>query len=193
MREKDLTLLQPYCEDDMRLLKRISRRILTGFRETIPQSDYDDFYSVANLTLWKAYNAFDPDMGISFEGFLYSCLRKKFKSELTRRHRDKRVLNYLAVSMDASMGEKGENTLTDVIASDSDTFEEAMEKMGMGRYRDKTREYISRLSKRQINILNLMMDGYKPCEIREALGISPREYSDHLEAIRSYENVRVLY
>ena len=68
-----------------------------------------------------------------------------------------------------------------------------MKGQGDGQYKDKIQEYISRLSKRQINILNLMMDGYKPCEIREALGISPREYSDHLEAIRSYENVRVLY
>lgn len=177
----------------MRRLKQATRRILTGLGGAIPQSDYDDFYSIANLTLWKAYNAFDPGMGISFEGFLYSCLQKKFRSELTRRHRDKRVLNYLAISMDASISDEGENTLADVVPSGFDTFEEAMKGQGYGQYRDKVQEYISRLSKRQVDILNLMIDGFKPSEIRRVLGIPPREYSDSMEAIRSYENVKVLY
>ena len=52
--------------------------------------------------MWQAYNAYDPKMGISFDGFLRSCLQKKFKSELTHRHRQKRVLNQLAVSLDAT-------------------------------------------------------------------------------------------
>lgn len=193
MQEKDLTLLQPYCENDMYLLKKISRSIFMKFREPLGQADYDDFYSVANLTLWKAYNAFDPDMGISFEGFLYSCLQKKFKSELTHRHKSKRVLNYLAVSLDAVNDNGEEFSLMDVIPSDFDTFEEVMKEQENGQYKDKIQEYISRLSKRQVNILNLMMDGFKPCEIKRMLSISSREYSDSMEAIRSYENVKVLY
>ena len=80
-----LATLELYCENDMRLLKRISNSIFRRFNEPIAESDYDDFYSLANETLWKAYNAYDPDMGTSFDGFLRSCLENKFKSELTRR------------------------------------------------------------------------------------------------------------
>lgn len=193
MQDKDLSLLQPYCENDMYLLKKISRSIFMKFREPLGQADYDDFYSTANMTLWKAYNAYDPGMGVSFEGFLYSCLQKKFKTEIVYRHRHKRVLNRLAVPMDTVNDNGEEFSLMDVIPSDFDTFEEVMKEQEYGQYRDKVQMYISRLSKRQVNILNFLVDGFKPCEIRRILGISQKEYSDSMEIMRSYENVKVLY
>ena len=97
---KELAVLQPYCENDMRLLKRISQSIFMRFNEPLTKADYDDFYSIANMTLWQAYNSYNPYMGISFEGFLHTCLQKKFKTELTHRHRQKRILNQFAVSLD---------------------------------------------------------------------------------------------
>lgn len=142
----DLAVLQPYCENDMQLLKRISKSIFSKFNEPLTQADYDDFYSIANLTLWQAYNSYDPDMGISFEGFLCSCLQKKFKTELTRRHRRKRILNQLAVSLDG-INDNGEDwSLLDFLSSDFDTFEEAAKRQENGQYRDKVQQYISRLS-----------------------------------------------
>ena len=49
----DLAVLQPYCENDMQLLKRISKSIFSKFNEPLAKADYDDFYSIANLTLWQ--------------------------------------------------------------------------------------------------------------------------------------------
>ena len=83
------------------------------------------------------YNAYDPDMGISFEGFLRSCLEKKFKSELTRRHRDKRLADRFAVSLDAVGDDGEEHSLMDCIASDFDTFEETVRESDGGQYHDK--------------------------------------------------------
>lgn len=176
MARSRLAILEPYCEDDMRLLKRISNSIFRRFNEPLAEADYDDFYSLANETLWKAYNAYNPNMGVGFDGFLRSCLENRFKSELTRRHRNKRIIDRFTVPLDA-VNEDGEDCcLLDFIPSDFDTFEEAVKEDG-GQYRDRIHQYIARLSNQQIAILNLLMDGYRPNEIHRMLGISPKRYA----------------
>ena len=64
MSNKDLSLLQPYCENDMRLLKKMSQSIFIRFNEPLKNADYDDFYSIANMTLWQAFQSYDSNMGI---------------------------------------------------------------------------------------------------------------------------------
>lgn len=193
MGNQELAVLQPYCENDMKLLKRISKSIFMRFNEPLTKSDYDDFYSIANMTLWQAYNSYNPDMGVNFEGFLYSCLQKKFKSELTRRHRHKRVLNQLATSLDAINDSGEECNLLDFIPSDFNTFNEVIKRQDKEQYQDRVQQYISRLSNQQVNILNLLIDGYKPKEIRQILEISLKEYTENLQIMRSYENLKVLF
>lgn len=193
MNSKNLAVLEPYCENDMKRLKRISRSIFMKFNESLSNADYDDFYSVANLVLWQAYNSYDPKMGVKFEGFLHSCLSKKFKTELEYRHRQKRVLNQFAVSLDAASENDEEYCLMDCVASDFDTFEEVVRRQEKDQFQDKVQKYISRLSKQQIRILNMLMDGYKPNEIQQTLKISSKEYVKELHIMRSYENVKILF
>mgnify|MGYP002510701578 FL=1 len=193
MTSKALSVLQPYCENDMQLLKRISRSIFMRFNESLTKADHDDFYSIANMTLWQAYNAYDPDTGISFDGFLRFCLQKKFKTELTHRHRQKRILNQFAVSLDAVNDKEEECNLLDFIASDFDTFEEVAKRQENGQYQDKSQQYISKLSNIQVSILNLLVDGYKPNEIQKIMEISATEYADNMQFMRSYENVKILF
>ena len=193
MTREALSVLQPYCENDMQLLKKISRSIFMRFNEPLTKADYVDFYSIANMTLWQAYNAYDPDTGISFDGFLKSCLQKKFKTELTHRHRQKRILNQFAVSLDAVNDSEDGCNLLDFIASDFDTFDEVAKRQENGQYQDKIQQYISRLSNLQVSILNLLVDGYKPFEIRRMLEISEKEYTDNMQIMRSYENVKILF
>ena len=193
MNSKNLAVLEPYCENDMKRLKRISRSIFMKFNESLSNADYDDFYSVANLVLWQAYNSYDPKMGVKFEGFLHSCLSKKFKTELEYRHRQKRVLNQFAVSLDAASENDEDYCLLDCVASDFDTFEVVVRRQEMDQFQDKVQKYISRLSKQQIRILNMLMDGYKPNEIQQTLKISSKEYVKELHIMRSYENVKILF
>ena len=193
MTSADLSVLQPYCDNDMRLLKKISRSIFMRFNEPLAKSDHDDFFSIANMTLWQAYNAYDPDTGISFDGFLRSCLQKKFKTELTHRHRQKRILNQFAVSLDATGDGGDECSLLEFLPSDFDTFEEVIRRNADQRYQDRVQSYISGLSDRQVNILNLLIDGYRANEIQEILMISAREYAENMQIIRSYENVKILF
>lgn len=191
--KKSLEIIRPYCENDMRLLKRVSRSIFMKFNEPLTNADYDEFYSIANMTLWQAYQSYNSEMGISFENFLYSCLQKKFKSELTRRYRQKRILDRFLISLDAPDSNEKECNLLDFMASDFDTFDEVMERQKKEQYTDKVKQYISKLSNQQVNILNLLMDGYKPAEIRQILQISVKEYTDNLQTMRAYENVKILF
>ena len=193
MTSESLSVLQPYCENDMQLLKRISRSIFMRFNEPLTKADHDDFYSIANMTLWQAYNAYDPDNGVSFDGFLHTCLQKKLKTELTSRHRQKRILNQFAVSLDAVNDDEEECNLLDFIASDFDTFEEVAKRQENGQYQDKIQQYITKLSDQQVNTLNLLIDGYEPYEIRQMLDISEKEYTENMQFMRSYENVKILF
>ena len=193
MDSEALALLQPYCKNDMKLLKSISRSIFLKFNEQISTADYDDFYSIANMTLWQACNSYNPDMGISFDGFLRSCIQKRFKTELTRRHRKKRVLDNYNISLYAPIGEDDDLILLDSIASDFDTFTEVIERQGKEQYTNKIQQYISNLTNQQVNILNLLIDGYKPNEIRRILEISSAEYTSNMQIMRSYEKVKVLF
>lgn len=192
MEGKEVSVLQPYCENGMRRLKKISQSIFLRFNEPLAKADYDDFYSIANITLWQAYNSYDSGMGISFEGFLHSCLQKRFKTEITYRHRQKRILNQLATSLDAVNEGEEECSLLDFIPSDFDTFEEAVKRQEKERFQEKVQRYISKLSNQQLNMLNLLMDGYRPSEIQQLLKMSSKEYADNLHIIRRYENVKIL-
>lgn len=193
MGNKSLEWLKPYCENDMRKLKSMSRSIFMKFNEPLNGADYDDFYSISNMTLWQAYNSYNPDIGVSFDGFLRSCLKKKFKTELERRHRQKRILNQLSICLDAENGDGENHSLLEIVPSDFDTFDEATKRMENGRYHDKVQRYLSRLSTMQVNLLNLLADGYKPREITRILEISQKEYKENLQFMRSYENVKILF
>ncbi len=190
---ESLVVLEPYCENEMRLLKKISKSIFLRFNEPLTKADYDDFFSIANMTLWQAYNSYDPDMGIDFDVFLRVCLKKKFSTEIRNRHRTKRIVNQMSISLD-STNEKGEEcSLLDFIPSDFDTFEEVMKEQENQPYQNKVQQYLSRLSIQQVNILNLLIDGYKPNKIRQILELSSSEYADNIQIMKSYENIRILF
>lgn len=111
-------------------------------------------------------------------------------SEITRRNREKRKADRLSISVN-SVNDKGEDySLLDSIPSDFDTFEEVSKRQENGEYRDKVQQYISKLSNQQVNILNLLIDGYKPFEVRRILEMSPKEYADNVQIMRCYGSVK---
>lgn len=195
MTDKDLSPLQlrildTYYADNAKMLHRVVDRILSKFGG-ITHKDTDDFYSLANMVFADAIKRYDSEQ--SFDGFLYSCLSNKIMSEMTKRNREKRKADRLSISVNA-INDKGEDySLLDCIASDFDTFEEASRHQENGKYQDKVQCYISKLSNQQVNILNLLIDGYKPFEIRQILDLSSKEYADNMQIMRCYENVRVLF
>lgn len=186
--------LQPYINtyyaDNARKLHKVVDKILFKFGG-LSNKDMDDFYSLANEVFVQAMRRYDHTQ--SFDGFLYSCLSNKIMTEITRRNREKRRADRLSISLDSVNQEEEECSLLDFIASDFDTFEEAAKTQENGQYQDKVQLYISKLSNLQVTILNLLIDGYKPNEVRGLLEISQREYADNMQTMRSYENIKILF
>lgn len=195
MVSKDLAMLHrqildSYYADNARKLHKTVDKIIAKFGG-LSDKDKDDFYSLANEVFVDVLKKYDSVQ--SFDGFLYACLFNKIKTEITKRNREKRRADRMSVSLDAMNEDNEQCSLLDFIASDFDTFDEAVKDQGNGQYQDKIQLYIARLSNRQVNILNLLVDGYKPNEIQGFLKISPRQYSDDLQIIRCYENVKNLF
>ncbi len=198
MADKDLAMVHPhildsYYADNAKKLRRTVDKILSKFGG-LTGKDTDDFYSLANEVFVDVLKRYDPEQ--SFDGFLYSCLSNKIMSEITKRNREKRKADRLCTSLDAvnSDGDNEKCSLLDFIPSDFDTFDEALKAHENGQYQDdKVQQYIARLSNRQVGILNLLIDDYKPREIQRLLNISAKEYSDDMQIMRSYENVKILF
>lgn len=182
-------ILNAYYADNAKKLHKVVDRILSRFGG-LSGKDKDDFYSLANEVFADVLKRYDHEQ--SFDGFLYSCLSNRIMSEITRRNREKRKSDRLSTSLDAVNDDNEEYSLLNLIPSDFDTFNEVMERQ-KERYQDRTQQYISRLSNRQVNILNLLIDGYKPNEIQRITGMSPKEYSEDLKIMRSYEKVKILF
>lgn len=195
MDKEELAVLQPdihgYYADNARKLHRVVDRILSRFGG-LSNKDMDDFYSLANVVFVDVLKRYDGKQ--PFDGFLYSCLSNKIMSEITRRNREKRKADRTATSLDAKNGDDEECSMLNFIPSDFDTFDEVVKEQENGQYQDdKIQMYISKLSNRQVSILNLLVDGYKPNEIRQILEVSPSEYADDLQIMRSYELVKILF
>ena len=195
MARKDLAVLQPYIldsyyADNAKKLHRIVDKILSKFGG-LSGKDMDDFYSLANEVFTDVLKRYDHVQ--SFDAFLYSCLLNKIKTEITRRNREKRKADRLCTSLDAVNGDEEECSLLDFIPSDFDTFEEVTKRHENQQYQDKVQLYISRLSNCHVNILNLLIDGYRTNEIREILHLSSKELMENLQIMRSYENVKILF
>ena len=195
MMNTDLTILQSnildaYYADNAKKLHKIVDRILSKFGG-LSNKDTDDFYSLANEVFVDVLKRYDHVQ--SFDGFLYSCLSNKIMTEITKRNREKRKADRIATSLDAVNGDDEQCSLLDFIPSDFSTFDEVMKRQESGQYQDKVQLYISKLSIKQVNILNLLIDGYKPNEIRQILEISETEYSNNMQSIKAYENIKILF
>lgn len=183
-------ILDTYYANNARKLHNTVDKILLQFGG-VPDKDVDDFYSLANEVFVNAIRRYDNEQ--SFDGFLYSCLSNKIKTEITARNRYKRRADRMSLSMDVPVGDEDENvTLGDMIADgfdmDKEIFGESEEE-----YSKRMILYLNKLSKMQKEILRLKIAGYNPGEIREELHITKKEYANENSAIHSYRNVSVLF
>lgn len=198
-------IVELYYDDGAKKLHRMVDGILHKLH--VPPMDKDDFYSLANevfANVIKEYDASKP-----FEAFLYTCLYKKFCTEIANRTRDKRctkvkveeigdngekIVRFQIIPderLDAPVGDDTTATLGDMIASGFDMEQDAGQHTES--YSEKMLAYLDRLSNLQRNVLMLHASGYLPFEIRKKLGINEKQYADCCIAIHSYRNVSVLF
>ncbi len=181
-------IVTSYFQNNAKKLNNMVDKIL--YKLHFVDIDKNDFYSLANEVFMYTVRDYEPSK--SFDGFLYSCLYKKFCSEMTRRRREKRKADRMSISIDTPVGEEKNLTLGDTIADDFDVEKEVLED-DEEEYSSKMLLYLSKLSNLQKEVLKLNIAGYLPNEIREELHINEKEYADCYAAIHSYRNVSVLF
>lgn len=180
-------ILEKYCNNEMAKLKAMCNPMLNKIGGLYGM-DMDDFYSIALGVLTDSVFRYDENNKCSFDCFLASNIKRKFKTEIRDRNRLKKIPQKNIESMNALIGEDGME-ISEMIPSDFDTFEIAAQSMMGG---TRIQRYLNQLSHTQRKIVALLSEGYKPMEIREYLHMSAKEYSNNIQAIQSYENTRVL-
>lgn len=182
-------ILITYYENNAKKLHKMVDKILLKFGG-LSDKDMDDFYSLANEIFVDAMRRYDNTQ--SFDGFLYSCLSNKIKTEMTRRNREKRKADRMSISIDTPIGDDENLTIGDIIA-DKFTIEKQLFEENEEGYSRRMLLYLDKLSNLQKEVLKLNIAGYLPNEIKEELHINEKQYADCNAAIHSYRNVSVLF
>lgn len=187
MYEKHKGLVDSYFENDGKKLYAMIDKILFKLKFDVENSD---FYSLGSEIFLDALCRYDETQ--NFNGFLYSCLINKFKTEMTRRNRQKRQGDNNAISIDTPIGDDDGNfTIGDTLASKS-TIEKEFFEEREETYSQEMCQYLSKLSNLQKEVLHLISIGYMPNEILDELHINQKMYEDCYSAIHSYRNISIL-
>lgn len=203
---KMLSIINTYMRDDMKELKTICHKIWKG---KVSTSEYEDLYDVAIDCLMETATKYD-DSKSSFKTFLTGNIMRKtstwirdnkytlkssnlerdkngkiIRDENDIHKRPKRIEN---ISLDAPMEDGGD--LKEMIPG---AFKNLYDELFYEDLSDiKIRNYLSKLSEMQREILSYMIKGYETKDIQELLHISKKDYCNHIAAIQAYENVREL-
>lgn len=185
--EKHKDLVDLYFKNDGKVLYGLIDKVLFKLKFDVEKSD---FYSLGNEIFLDALCRYDETQ--DFNGFLYSCLINKFRTEMTRRNRQKRQCDNNSISIDTPIGDgDGNFTIGDTIASkytiEKEFFEEREES-----YSKEMCRYLGRLSNLQKEVLRLISIGFMPNEILEELHINKKLYDDCYNAIHAYRNTSIL-
>ena len=185
--EKHKDLVDSYFENDGKMLYNLIDKVLFKLKFDVEKSD---FYSLGSEIFLDVLCRYDEAQ--DFNGFLYSCLMNKFKTEMTRRNRQKRQGDNNAISIDTPIGDDDGNfTIGDTLASNS-TIEKEFFEEREETYSKEMCKYLSRLSNLQKEVLHLISIGFMPSEILEELHINQKMYEDCYNAIHSYRNTAIL-
>lgn len=207
MTESQISLIDEYCKNDMRELKKVCYFVWD--KKGLPSCYHDDLYDDAMNVLSESAMTFDPNGESQFKTYLTNNIRRSYKDwyrdnffrakrnnleldENGKIKRDKKGNPIIIhnVSFDAP-AEDGID-LRERIASDFDMDDELSYNKKYG-YSKKIEEFLDALSELPRKIAVMIMDGYSSSDIKDRLKLSDKEYKDCWEIICSYEKKRVLY
>lgn len=199
-------IIEYYYQGEGTKLHKVVDSILKKFTWI---TDMDYFYSLANeIFAFEILPKYSEEKG-DFDGWCYSCLRRKLLTGVTALNRQKRMpylrdrdgnivededknpVRMSVISTDTPVGDEGsETTIGDFIASPNSVESEIFKEDYISDL--KIEKYLDRLSKVQRKIVELLAADYKPAEIKEILHITQQEYEECLYMIHAYENISIL-
>ena len=187
--EKHKDLVDSYFENDGKVLYALIDKVLFKLKFDVEKSD---FYSLGSEIFLDALCRYDETQ--DFNGFLYSCLMNKFKTEMTRRNRQKRQGDNNSISIDAPIGDEGNiSTLGDMIASNINIEKEILGDNADIIMDEKIERYLSSLTRIQRKIIEMKMENVEVQNIKEELGLTDSQYFSHMQEVVQYEHIRLLH
>lgn len=186
--------LEEYYANNAKKLRAIVDKILLRFGG-ISDKDTHDFYSLANEVFADVINQYDGVQ--SFEGFLYTCLSNKIKSEMTARHRQKRCVKigdtYLPdVSINAPIHEEDGATWEEVLANGFDMDEALFGSSTYNENAERVEMYLNSLPIIVRKVVELRVSGNNIAEILKILNITEKQYERYMKQAKGYEHTKLL-
>lgn len=181
-------IINRYYKDNAKKLRKMVDKVLIKLK--FSDVDKDDFYSLANEIFVDVLNSYDATK--DFDGFLYSCLYKKFCTEMTRRGRYKRKADKDSISIDSPINDDNSCTLADIIPDNKTVESEIFQEDEENNWRDEVKEYLNNLSPLQRKIAFLLSDDNTPDEICKELHITMKHFENSVKRILADERIRPL-
>ena len=204
MTEEQIAIINKYCENDMKKLKRICYTVWGN--KGLPTCYHDDLYDDAMNVLSESVMTFNQNGKASFKTYLTNNIRMSYGQW----YRD----NFLrAKRNNLELDEKGNikkdekenpiiipNISFDIPADDGiDLCEKVASDFNIDDELDieecccdNTLTYLNSLSPTQKEIANLIMLGYMAPEIKLKLNLTDKQFDNHMKHMRSFELASIL-
>lgn len=176
-------VLNDYCGNGMLRLKKMCFPLITLFGG-ITDAEYDEFYSIANETVWTAALQYNEDENDSFDNFLRTCLLKKFMTFVTKKNRKKRIPTKNIVTVDSKISEDSDKTFAEIMDSGYRIDDEIFDLNGS----EGLAIFISGLSKKQVAVVELLIKGYEKRDIMKILNMTEERYNILIERMKTIDN-----
>ena len=179
-------LYEEFTADDMRKLKQI---VYSQVKRYCGDSTLhlDDYYSVANMTLWRVIETYDEEKCDNFYAFLVDCIKRKIKTELTK------INNKMAVSTSTKTisfdmeNEDGLN-LTELIDSQK-KVDDCIDERNLS---ENAYAYVKQFDGVALKVVEMIMDGFSNNDIQRILKLTRRDFDDVMTKLKSYKNSAIL-
>lgn len=151
--------------------------------------DKDDLLQEGMIGLFKAVRTYDVDRETAFETFANLCISRQLYSAIKLSNRQKNIPLNSYVSIDTADGEDVSNDLERTLLSDRTrvAWQQNPEEIVIGEEsaRNTKRRLISKLSKMEMQVLDLFLKGLTYQEIAEKLGKTPKAIDNALQRIKA--------
>lgn len=200
-----LEMLNFYCKNNLRELKKICDPIITT--KNITDMYRHDLYDDAIKVLIETLSSFDSDKS-KFTTFLTGNIKRSFYDWTRDYMRGKRCNLKRDKNGKIIQGEDGKPIVISDISLDAPTedgidlfekiaSEKTIESEVFSNERkistdERVNKFLNILGGIKRQILELIIEGYSPSEIKLRLNISNKEYSEELKQIRSFKNIMYL-
>ncbi len=195
-------LLNSYYENNLKRLYEVVDQIFYRNFGGISDKDMSEYYSVAGSVLADIVlnNKYDPSKG-DFDGYLYNTVKFAVIDELKKQQRNKRCAKVDMVDengkivrvtmkniyLDAPVEDSEGLTIGDTIPSDFNLDDILEEKENC--QDERVEKYLNSLSGTARKIIEMRMNDIPVSEIKKKLGLTDREYNNHMHSARMNENI----